>query len=235
MVELSQVFGIAPPLPGYGVQDMQWEMPVSLDGQTATLYGTIQQVYQQLLKINPQYETEFGSVKKRSVPIFEKNRDSPETFKRDDALTACGHFGPAKTAAIWDGIGYLGSVEGSPGEGPGPGVCGQVSRSENSAIWWCNDVSCSSARLATVPERMLGPAAETKLVLDTSALTWTAYMISNRTTSRRILAHFSDIADSAKTIVEDCSYWSSDFLEMDVSGQDFHADKWNTIVRREFC
>lgn len=42
---------------------------------------------------------------------------------------------------IVEGISYLRGVPGSPSNGPGPGNCGRVSCSYESAIWWCNDVS----------------------------------------------------------------------------------------------
>lgn len=43
--------------------------------------------------------------------------------------------------AIEKGIAYLRGLNGKPGNGAGPGACGQVSCAYNSAIWWCNDVS----------------------------------------------------------------------------------------------
>ena len=39
-----------------------------------------------------------------------------------------------------EGINYLLGVDGKPGNGPGPGNCGRVSCSYQSAIYWCNDV-----------------------------------------------------------------------------------------------
>lgn len=42
---------------------------------------------------------------------------------------------------VKQGIEYLGTVAGTPTEGPGPGACGRVSCSYGAAIYWCNDVS----------------------------------------------------------------------------------------------
>lgn len=41
---------------------------------------------------------------------------------------------------ITTGITYLNHVPGKPTAGPGHGQCARVSCSDNSAIWWCNDV-----------------------------------------------------------------------------------------------
>lgn len=46
-----------------------------------------------------------------------------------------------KVTIVW-GINYLRSITGKPKNGPGPNNCGRVSCSWNSAIYWCNDVSC---------------------------------------------------------------------------------------------
>lgn len=52
--------------------------------------------------------------------------------------------GRASSYRIKQGIEYLGTVPGSPGQGPGPGSCGRVSCSYGAAIYWCNDVSALS-------------------------------------------------------------------------------------------
>ena len=48
-------------------------------------------------------------------------------------------WGVASTDRIIDGIAYLRSVTTQPSWGPGPGNCGRVSCSWNSAIWACNE------------------------------------------------------------------------------------------------
>lgn len=71
-------------------------------------------------------------------------------------LQLCGIPGrkAAKVSYIWEGIYYLDTFDGQPKSDPGPGMCGRVSCSYNSAIYWCNNVGPppfpSSARLAAV-------------------------------------------------------------------------------------
>lgn len=154
MLVFSQVLGIEAPLPGYSVEVLQWDVPVSLDGRTATLNGTVQEVYQQLLEINPNYEAEFGTVQQRLSTTIAKAREVFRASERRDTWSDCGHFDAARAQAIWEGINHLNHVSGRPVSGPGPGVCGRVSCSYDSAIWWCNDVS---TRLLPVFTRINAP------------------------------------------------------------------------------
>jgi hypothetical protein len=57
----------------------------------------------------------------------------------------------ADVGAIRNGIRYLRGLNGNPTNGAGPGNCGRVSCSYDSAIWWCNDVSDSVWFLILVP------------------------------------------------------------------------------------
>lgn len=145
----SQVLGLEPPLPGYKAEVLQWEVPLSRDGRTAVLNGTVQQVYQQLLELNPDYKAEFGAVEKVPAPATAHVSRRTARALQDsepDTWEDCGRFDPAKTNAIYEGINHLNQVPGRPGSAPGPGVCGQVSCSYDSAIWWCNDVSIAPLR-----------------------------------------------------------------------------------------
>ncbi|KAK2608901.1 hypothetical protein QQS21_002614 [Conoideocrella luteorostrata] len=45
----------------------------------------------------------------------------------------------ARMDAVMNGIDHLRSVSGKPGSRAGPKMCGRVSCSYDSAIWWCND------------------------------------------------------------------------------------------------
>lgn len=140
-----QALGAEPPIPGYRVEDFQWQVPTSLDGRTAILNGTIQEVYQQLLQINPAYEEEFGTPEQSRAPQYYSQIQLEHLLMLDDidrnSRSQCGHFDPAREEAVWEGIDHLGHVSGRPVSVPGPGVCGRVSCSYDSAIWWCNDVS----------------------------------------------------------------------------------------------
>lgn len=61
-----------------------------------------------------------------------------------DCWVNMNKYDRASVYYIWQGIDYLESVPGTPGNGPGPGNCGRVSCSYSSAIYWCNDVSSLS-------------------------------------------------------------------------------------------
>lgn len=112
-----------------------------MDGRTAVLNGTVQQVYQQMLDLNPDYEDEFGPVPEVFVMMpAQASRRPARAPPGPDTWADCGRFDPAKAIAIWEGINHLNHVSGRPVSRPGPGVCGRVSCSYNSAIWWCNDV-----------------------------------------------------------------------------------------------
>ncbi|KAK2610100.1 hypothetical protein N8I77_003556 [Diaporthe amygdali] len=180
IIRTFQILHVEPPLPGYSVEVLQWEVPVSLDGQMATLNGTVQQIYQQLLKINPKYAAEIGITKKGFTSSLTDTRKSLGVSEVQDTWTVCGHFDPARASAIWEGIDYLYTVDGKPGSKPGPRMCGQ-----------------------------------------------------DNTT--KVLPSYSDIAYSAEYIAGNCTYWSEEHLEDQVSGQQFHSDDWNTIVRSAVC
>lgn len=139
-VEIFQVLGIEPPLPGYRVEDVQSEVLVNLKGLLVTMNGTVQQVYQQILEINPEYESEFGPVWNATAPTPDEIWRANFAAERRETWSDCGHWDPARAEAIWEGINHLNHVSGRPMSKPGPGVCGRVSCSYDSAIWWCNDV-----------------------------------------------------------------------------------------------
>ncbi|KAG6357543.1 hypothetical protein INS49_013420 [Diaporthe citri] len=122
---LGKVISVEPPLPGYTVEVLQWEVPVSHDGRTAVLNGTVQQVYQQLLEINPNYEDESGTFEEIHVPTLAQTHGSSKVLEREDTWSDCGRFDAAKAVPIWEGIDHLNHVSGTPVSRPGPGICGQ--------------------------------------------------------------------------------------------------------------
>ncbi|KAH8898684.1 hypothetical protein GQ53DRAFT_777319 [Thozetella sp. PMI_491] len=127
VISLARAVGnavaIDAPIPGYGVEDLQWEVQAFPDGPKMNVTGTVEQVRAQLTKLNPNYGLEFG-IEKRFGPVC-----------------GGGSYGwkAADAKRILEGISYLRGVGGQPTNGPGPGNCGRVSCSYNSAIWWCND------------------------------------------------------------------------------------------------
>lgn len=104
------------------------------------LNGTVQQVYAELLKLNPHYDADFEALGSgQEVPKDHLARNPPDSVH-------CGAEGTGRFSAsvgpIREGISYLRRVGGQPVMGPGPGNCGSVSCSYDSGIYWCNDV-CS--------------------------------------------------------------------------------------------
>lgn len=97
--------------------------------------GTIQQVFDALDKANPNFRHDFGIANKSVLPATAESSSSYEVEK-----VICTGFDYARKDATQDGIKHLNSVPGAPANGPGPGNCGRVSCSYDSAIYWCNDV-----------------------------------------------------------------------------------------------
>ncbi|KHO01298.1 uncharacterized protein MAM_00299 [Metarhizium album ARSEF 1941] len=118
------VLGVAAPILGYDVEAISWDLEVA-PGWNEVLYGTVQEVYAQARKMNPDFKLD---------KVVEP-RDLHE--KRSNVI--CGNFGLADKGRIQEGINYLRGVPAAPRNGPGPGNCGRVSCSHNAAIWWCND------------------------------------------------------------------------------------------------
>ncbi|OAQ60323.1 hypothetical protein VFPPC_10740 [Pochonia chlamydosporia 170] len=122
-VMATGVFGAEAPIPGYGVDVIQWNVEVA-PGQTEVLNGTVQEVYAHALQINPKF-------------TLAKSPDARDIHQKRNVH--CGNWPLADKGRIQEGIHYLRGVPGAPRNGPGPGNCGRVSCSHNSAIWWCND------------------------------------------------------------------------------------------------
>lgn len=121
----------------------EWEVEITPGGPTTVLNGTIEEVHDELLQLNPDWDEEYAG---NSTDSELTERDSGfELFARTDFSDAeyhCGGRWPkCRTTFVNQGISYLRRTKGKPTNGPGPGNCGRVSCSFNSAIWWCNDVS----------------------------------------------------------------------------------------------
>lgn len=116
-----------------------------------TFTGPIEKVVSELVKINPTYLQDYKipnatearmnrANNPRSVDGFEQ-RSSLEARDKFGFTPSCTHrWTPCDAWIISDGVIYLRGVKGKPKNGPGPGNCGRVSCSYNSAIYWCNDV-----------------------------------------------------------------------------------------------
>ncbi|KYK55795.1 hypothetical protein DCS_07759 [Drechmeria coniospora] len=119
----KRVIGSEAPVPGYGVEVLQWDIEVS-PGRVEVLNGTVQEVYAQALQINPNFKL---------MPVSEKR----DLYERNTPVE-CGTYKLAYKSAIEEGIRYLRGLSGAPSNGPGDSICARVSCSYNSAIWWCS-------------------------------------------------------------------------------------------------
>ncbi|POR38578.1 Uncharacterized protein TPAR_01207 [Tolypocladium paradoxum] len=127
------------PTNSFGIQGahevpVEWDLPAFIDGPILTLNGTAEDVHKQLLEINPNYNEDFKMFERRSTDI-EKRIDWSDT----KVICSPELFGKCSMYKMWDGVNYLYSLPGQPRNGPGPGACGRVSCSGNTAILWCND------------------------------------------------------------------------------------------------
>lgn len=150
---MFQVLPLEPPIPGYGIVELSWEVTPAPGQFPVILNGTIEQVHSQLLEINPDYQTE--TPEKRSFTQIREDLVAAPTAASASTSIAhstqiwklnCGGYDAANTSQIQEGVNYLNGIAGQPRNGPGPNNCGRVSCSYNSAIWWCNDASFLSER-----------------------------------------------------------------------------------------
>ncbi|KAM4064864.1 hypothetical protein HRG_004783 [Hirsutella rhossiliensis] len=142
---VAKVIGLDDPIEGYAAFTPEWEVEVSPSGRMMRLNGTIEEIYRELLLINPKYEEEFviaPEPKKEPPPSAKLSANSSSLQGTDWNLgtSICGgRWQAASVRRIKEGIEHLRRVRGRPGSEPGPSRCGRVSCSYNSAIWWCND------------------------------------------------------------------------------------------------
>ncbi|KAL5338580.1 hypothetical protein BJX70DRAFT_194892 [Aspergillus crustosus] len=118
-----------------------WNVKAHPDGPEVTLTGTVEEVYSQLVSMNPSYDEDWASVNATAPAIL--NDDDLKLgsqfthYNEKDSLT-CDFHPRAHVKTIQKGITYLRKVHGTPTMGPGPNACGRVSCSYNAAIFWCN-------------------------------------------------------------------------------------------------
>ncbi|KAG8409375.1 hypothetical protein J3459_017553 [Metarhizium acridum] len=125
---------VVAPIPGYTVTELQWEVEV-FPGQLKNFTGTVEKVHSQVTQLNPGWEQDV--VAQREPEEARASLDKRYIFYQVDCRPP--GWQPAEYGAIGSGISYLKTLRGSPRYGPGPGACGRVSCSYDSAIWWCND------------------------------------------------------------------------------------------------
>lgn len=142
------------PIPGYGVQDISWEAVLSPNGPAIRHLGTREEFLDKLLEADPTADRSdiYGGFagRTRAPPdagLSDQDSHGNSTNGTDTGLTKrdcphyCFNYPETRCEYIQRGIDYLRHVPFQPTNGPGPGNCGRVNCSWNSAIWWCNDVS----------------------------------------------------------------------------------------------
>ncbi|RYO89426.1 hypothetical protein DL766_003259 [Monosporascus sp. MC13-8B] len=123
-------------------------------GPTVTYSGTLQSIVKQIRAENPHYpfrnrtafpitpddSTKVGDTGVgRSDTISATRSDGVLNAREDNVFCGVGGDGWADKEAIVEAITYLRDLTGACYALPGPGFCGRISCSYNSAVWWCND------------------------------------------------------------------------------------------------
>ncbi|KAK4199520.1 hypothetical protein QBC40DRAFT_328686 [Triangularia verruculosa] len=130
-----------PDVSKYAIVPISWDLPVKLDDPSAgnvTVTGTIQEAIAQMEASYPGWNSTFQS--KLQDPSSDPSLGLAASGDPDDH-TDCKpkQWKYAGVLSISWGVEYLRELTGTAKNGPGPGECGRVSCSWQSAIWWCND------------------------------------------------------------------------------------------------
>ncbi|KAK7458458.1 hypothetical protein CaCOL14_006893 [Colletotrichum acutatum] len=121
---------------GFDLTTIEWKVQAHPGGENLTLTGTVEEVLKELRTINPNYDQDFGITTLTSTEAIDAVTQADDTFK--DGPVNCAGYDDADSKRFAQGARYLLDVKGKPTRGPGPGSCGRVSCSWNSAIYWCN-------------------------------------------------------------------------------------------------
>jgi hypothetical protein len=115
--------------------DISWKVEVFKGQPPMTFNGTIQQVYEQVLVVNPAFE--LATV---DNDLAKREHGGGEELLSKRTPTYCAiHTSDARVDSISRCITYLRGVGGAAENQAGG--CGKVACESDSAIWWCNDVS----------------------------------------------------------------------------------------------
>jgi len=150
---------------GYKLAEMQWEFaPFPSDpAHTVILNGTIEQAIAQVLRINPNFHSDFHLTRLEDMQpdAFKDVLDTlAAKFLDDDDPGEVDRWWCAESKTEWHlanrdniskAISYIYQLaqggKTKPHLGPGPGECTRVSCYHWDAIHWCNDVSTTSINL----------------------------------------------------------------------------------------
>lgn len=125
-------------MPGYGVEDMSWEIEVFPGQPTMAFNGTIEDALSEAKLVNPDWDQMYLQQSADEKGASETKRGA----YFNNVICDGGPFGwkYALKLSIEGGIKHLRGVKGRPGSRPGPAMCGRLTCGGGGSIWWCNDV-----------------------------------------------------------------------------------------------
>ncbi|KAL4965812.1 uncharacterized protein BDV14DRAFT_199586 [Aspergillus stella-maris] len=192
-----------------------WEVQPSPGAPFINLNGTVQEVYAQLLRINPDYEEDWKNVPDSVNPntwletwasakevirdlvdplLPRKYRERLTCYEPDE--TGRSKKSWASRRRILEGIEYLRKVKGRPTVGfESKDRCARVSCSYHSAIVWCND--------------------------------------EDNYNGRQTLDSFGVIADAAERVMNEC--WIPQGKRKEILGQLRFIGGWRVFVQGDSC
>ncbi|KAF4943581.1 hypothetical protein FGADI_13314 [Fusarium gaditjirri] len=109
---LPSVLAIDAPIEGYGVVVPEWEVEVT-SGSTTVLEGTIEEIHEELLQLNPNWDEECMSNLTQAAADTEKRDSDKHLFERTNfngaKYTCRGRWSECHPAPIVKGVEYLSS------------------------------------------------------------------------------------------------------------------------------
>ncbi|KAK4642292.1 hypothetical protein QC761_506430 [Podospora bellae-mahoneyi] len=140
--EFASIRSDQPDVSSYATVPITWELPVKADdpaGATVEVTGTIEEAIAQMDATYPGWNETFQAHLPPPPTVDSGAFDLAALDDPESYICKLDQWKEAGQLSILRGIEYLRGLTGSAKNGPGPGECGRVSCSWQSAIWWCND------------------------------------------------------------------------------------------------
>uniref|UniRef100_A0A8H7TQ60 Uncharacterized protein n=1 Tax=Bionectria ochroleuca TaxID=29856 RepID=A0A8H7TQ60_BIOOC len=128
---------------GMEIVDAKWNLELTPGGQVVNLTGTVEQIYPQLLALNPTYEADWAQNSETNVEYDSFIAEDENEGQTENPAGSLSNL--AMCYDIKKGCKHLERVQGIPQLEDGK--CSQMSCSNKSAIIWCN----VSGKTWTVP------------------------------------------------------------------------------------
>lgn len=135
----------------FTVVDITWDVEITPGGNTTNVTGTIQTIYDEMVKINPNFMAHYppkSPIHNRTLYTRSTSTGYDPCAPSNNNITDWNCNLGSNSGVIWCSTGiikeeikYLRGISGKPRNGPGPSECGRVSCEWSAAIYWCNDVS----------------------------------------------------------------------------------------------